>query len=476
MKKILSCFTIITLGFASIPWAFAATVNTKSVAVTSLTVTLPSKNKTANLAVEADIIQMQKDGVKVLRELINTYVQKDAKESGNTKWNFDINEGDTKINVEVNVEKYVKILSYLQGKQEFGAKGTIKLNMTGKRTDYNSEPTKDSDGYNVYKKLDMNLSANIQFDGNVKIIGKDLYFTLAEFKKDRTGTDTEVQEFDDGLREIDRYVGKTYKVSMATSGIENPNQAIKQAEAIFQVLETKSLLAVTKSHGNTYLMQPKKSTLQAINLAIGKKKNDSLNNWNNPKSKDAIEVTYQKNPTGGVLRVVSKKNKKNYTMLTSENGAYTLEAKSTESNRRLKTRSDFQMLMKKDFLTLKVADINSYSSSWYDVSWQNNQLSAKAVSQTKSYFNEESKVERFEVRGPLDIWTGNMDLKFIGNSKEYGNLMIQAKPDSRSFKFDFGTDIGMLGSIKIGGEGAAKFEQGIMEIVAPTDFESIDGF
>jgi lipocalin len=332
-------------------------------------------------------------------------------------------------------------------------------------------------GYREYPKIDMNLQATIQFDGNVKIIGNDVYFTLAEFKRERSGSDNEVKEFDEALREIDRYVGKTYKVSTTDAEIENPAELFKYAEAVFQVLETKSLVEVAKMKGNAYVLQPKKSTMQAINIAMGKKKNAGLSNSYSTKN-DPVEVTYQKNSTGGILRVTSTKNKKNYAQLTRESGEYTLEAKNVEMNRRYKSGSNFEMMMKRDFLMLKASEINSYSSTWYDISWKDKQLAAKLTTQTKSYYDENggTKVESYGVKGPLDLWTGNMDLSFVGNGKEYGKLMIQAQPTTRSFQFNFAIDMGMSGNVKINGEGTSNFEKGTVEITAPTVYEEIRNF
>lgn len=465
MKKILSCLAIAILGFTSMSSTFAAPVSNMQI-----TAKAPVKNKEARMMVESDIVKMQKDGVGIVRSLVETYVKKDKTENGNMKWAFDIKDGDNQINVNADIEKYVNVLSYLQGKQEFGAKGTVKLNMAGKRSDYKATPVKDADGYSSYPKIDINLTATITFDVNVKMIGKDIYFTISEFKTDRSGTANEVEEFDESLREIQRYVGNSYKVSGKDSGIENPAQVFKQMEAVFQVLETKSLFEVLSAKGDVYKLQIKKSTLQAINIALGKKKNAGLKDMAFDDKK--MELTYQKTVAGGILKAADKKNKKNYMQLASDNGEYAMDMISSESNRRYKSREDVQIQIKRDYVMIKTASVNSYSSSWFDLTWKDKQLNAKITTQTESYDGND-KVSTYEANGALDIWTGNMDLKFLGDSKEYGSLMIKTEANIRSFKFNFATDMGFMGKIGIIGEGSAQSNDGAIEITAPGTFETI---
>jgi hypothetical protein len=49
-----------------------------------------------------------------------------------------------------------------------------------------------------------------------------VYFTISEFKIERSGTDGEVKAFDEVLRETQRYVGVTYKVPGSYANFENP--------------------------------------------------------------------------------------------------------------------------------------------------------------------------------------------------------------------------------------------------------------
>jgi hypothetical protein len=114
MKKFLSCLTVVALSFTSISSTLAAP---NSSAQTSTKVT--SKNKEARMLVEADIIKMQKDAVEMTRSLLQTYLKSETTESGNMKWEFTAKDSDYEVKVNTDIEKYINIISYLQGKQEF---------------------------------------------------------------------------------------------------------------------------------------------------------------------------------------------------------------------------------------------------------------------------------------------------------------------------------------------------------------------
>jgi len=469
MKKIISYITLATLGCTMVSSAFAADSSDTKPGVTKTSISISNK-KMVGKNVEADIVKMQKDGVNSLRELVATYVKKDAKEDGKMQWSVSVEAGSNTTKVDIDIEKYVSIVSYLKGKQEMGAKGTIAIASTGKRTDYESKPTEtDEYGYPKYTVIDTNLLAKITFDGNVKIIGNDVYFTLSEFKTDRSGTVDEVKDFDESLREIQRYVGKTYKVSTQETGLENPTEILKKMEAVFQVLETKSLFEVVKSNGDIHTLRLKKSTLQAINTAAGNKKNANIS------VKDLSfgagnTMTYKQTPTGGIL--LMKDRKKSSMQISSSNGDYTMDMKTSQVNRKYKTREDMQFQMTRDQMMFKMYDTNRYSTTWVDITWKDKQLKSKVIVQTDSYYGEAPIINNLEVNGPLDIWTGNMDLKFIGDSKEYGALMIKKQLDAYSFTFNFAIDSSFT-KMKIDGSGSAKLEQGNIEITAPEIFETI---
>lgn len=270
---------------------------------------------------------------------------------------------------------------------------------------------------NVYPKNNWNLTATIDFDFNVKLIGKDMYVTISEFKVDRSGTDAEVTAFDASFREIQRYVGVTYKIPGSYAGFENPTSLMKQLEAVFQVLENKSLFEVESSKGDLHRLRVKISTIQALNLALGRKKNASMNQMMLDDKK--MGLTYQKTTTGGILKLAERKNKQNYMQISSVNGEYSMDMVSSEVNRRLKTREYIQIQMGKDSMTMKTALVDPYSSNWIDLTWKDNQLNAKFTNSANA------QTATYEVQGALDIWAGNMDLKFTQNFKQFGNLTIK---------------------------------------------------
>lgn len=113
MKKFLSCLTVVALSFTSISSTLAA----PNAVQTSTKVT--SKNKETRSLVEADIIKMQKDAIGMARSLIQTYLKSETTESGNMKWDFSAKDTDYEFKVTADIEKYINIISYLQGKQEF---------------------------------------------------------------------------------------------------------------------------------------------------------------------------------------------------------------------------------------------------------------------------------------------------------------------------------------------------------------------
>jgi hypothetical protein len=222
-----------------------------------------------------------------------------------------------------------------------------------------------------------------------------MYFTISEFKIERSGTDGEVKAFDEVLRETQRYVGVTYKVPGSYAGFENPTLLMKQLEAVFQVLERASLFEVESSKGDTHRLRVKKSTIQAINLALGRKKNASMNQMMLDSKK--MGFTYQKTTTGGIFKLTERKNKQNYMQISSVNGEYSMDMVSSEVNRRLKTQEYVQMQMSKDSMTMKTALIDSYSSNWIDLTWKDNQLNAKFTNSVNA------QTTTYEAQGALDI-------------------------------------------------------------------------
>ena len=419
------------------------------------------------MLVEADIIKMQKDAVEMTRSLLQTYLKSETTESGNMNWEFTAKDSDYEIKVNADIEKYINIISYLQGKQEFWAKWKVRIDSSGKRFDQGSEPTKNADGSYTYPKNNWNLAATIDFDLNVKLIGNDVYFTISEFKIERSGTDGEVKAFDEVLRETQRYVGVTYKVPGSYANFENPTWFIKQMEAVFQVLERASLFEVESSKGDTHRLRVKKSTIQAINLALGRKKNASMNQMMLDSKK--MGFTYQKTTTGGIFKLTERKNKQNYMQISSINGEYSMDMVSSEVNRRLKTQEYIQMQMSRDSMTMKTALIDSYSSNWIDLTWKNNQLNAKFTNSVNA------QTTTYEAQGVLDIWTGNMDLKFMQNSKEFGNLVIKSWENNVDFSVNFTFD-SILGieQFRLSGEGSAQTSKTAQEIKTPVTFETIN--
>lgn len=323
---------------------------------------------------------MQKDAVSAIRSLMKTYTRQDLKETGTMKWSVAVdNAEDGKANFEMKLDKYTSLVSYLKGEQEFGAKGSVKIDYTGSRYDYTATgvTTKDEFGFPSYPKVPTALSANIAFDANVKIVKGDVYFTVSEFSAERSGTEREVKEFDDSINEVKKYVGKTYMIPVKEAGLDDPASAYKDLEAILSVLETKPLFEVQSSKGEVYTLRVKRSTLQALNLAMGKKKNAKVADGNLENAKTVL--TYERTATGGILKFTEKKNGKNFVQIQKANGEYTLDSRSFEQNRRYKTKSETLVQIKKNLFSLQSLSSTPYSKSKTQVLWKDGNFDMSIV-------------------------------------------------------------------------------------------------
>lgn len=463
MKKILSGLAAITLGLSTVQAAFAApTVGTTAVTTTSTKVV--STSKQARMDVESDILGMQQDGVQVVRSVMDKYLQ-DAKETGNMKFDLNVSSEDTQTKVSVDLEKYVSLLSFLKGDQEFGAKGSVSVDMSGSTYDYTATGTMDADGYPVYPKVPSTLSAKVSFDGNVKMVDGYVYFLLSEFKTERAGTDKEVKEFDEGVAEIQKYVGKTYRVSMKDADINDANDALKKFDSILSVLETRSLFEVTSTTGNVSNLQLKKSTLQALNVVMGRPKNAGLKDLNLNRN---TKITYEKTANGAII-LAKDRSGKNVSKLSRENGEYAYELKTNDKNVRMKSQESVDLKITKDSFVLNTVDSSRYSKSTVSVSWQNNQLDVKAQSQS-----DYGTAQTFTLSGPLDLESGNMDLKASVNSKEVGGMKVQTMGDgSIDYHANFSMDYGFMNMV-FNLSGNERVERVPVEIAAPTTYENIN--
>ena len=71
-------------------------------------------------------------------------------------------------------------------------------------------------------------------------------------------------------------VGKTFQLPTSELKLSETTNYLAQLEKAMQILESNSLLEVASQNGNISTLRLKKSTLQAVNLAIGNKKNAGL--------------------------------------------------------------------------------------------------------------------------------------------------------------------------------------------------------
>jgi hypothetical protein len=186
------------------------------------------------------------------------------------------------------VSNYQSTTNFLKSTAE--VRGDIELSVfsSGSKIDYTkklttaSGSTGNEESYEDYlstnyEKVPVQLNAKLKMNVQLAMDRKFLYFTLSAPEKTVTGTDKEVEEFENMIDAVNEYSGKTYKIATENSMDLTFASGKSKIQAVLSVLEKESLLEAKKRGADdSYQLDIKKSTLQSMNVALGRKKNADI--------------------------------------------------------------------------------------------------------------------------------------------------------------------------------------------------------
>lgn len=217
-------------------------------------------NTTERSAVEADILTTQKDLVGYLKEMLQMYDGQDIKQTNPSIFHFESEMGT----VDVNLEKNTSILSWVTGNNEADIKLTTTVDLKIP-DDYNF----DENG-NYTPGAYRSVKWSLMFDGNMKTIDDEMYMTLNDYALELSGDMGDMSsKINEAKTLIDSIKGKTVRIELPENyGQPSAGKIITTMKTILDVLEEKPLLTPYKVWNGQYALEPKKSTLEAIWVAI----------------------------------------------------------------------------------------------------------------------------------------------------------------------------------------------------------------
>lgn len=209
-------------------------------------------NITANekTSVESDIVSIQKDFVKSLREYVDKYLKWDYTE----EWDFDYNfSSDEFGSINMTSSKYKSIYSFLTNSQEFDLVLDTKFD------------------------LKTWLKWELKWDFNFKIIDNNFYISFKDYDLSIDSSNyssTEVKAIVEQKTKLltdmlEKYKWKNIKISNVNSESEMSKKMISdfvenKLESIFKILETQSILSVYKKVWDSYLLKANTETIYNI--------------------------------------------------------------------------------------------------------------------------------------------------------------------------------------------------------------------
>jgi hypothetical protein len=419
-----------------------------------------------NTQVESDIIAMQKDGVKAVRQMLSIYTRSGLKETGKMNFTFKVDSTDYKVAVDFRVDKYTAFSNILKGDSSLDAAGSIAVSSTVNTRDYTATPDAE---YNYPKKTNVTLFT-LNFAGEVKLVEKKAYFTLRQLDLAPGAVLKDAVEFADMIEKAQKQVvGKTFQLPTSELSFTDSATYLNRLESVMQILEQNSLLEVASKKGNVSTMRLKRSTLQAVNLALGNKKNAGLGDMGSLTPKNGT-ILFSRGVSSVKLAIVDRLKKQNSMALTKADGAYRLDMQMQDGNR--KSGSTMSMSMDANRMVMGVTDWSKYSYTDTSVLWENGNLNLKSSTVPRGE-DSYTTASNFEISGPLDIWGGNANLTLFVDGVRYANVAVTTRDNSYSIALngDYtqdGTTMNLTMLVE------AMLESGEYTITAPEKFEKID--
>lgn len=347
-------------------------------------------------SIENDIVRMQKDFVGQARHALELVSKEGVKEIGDMEFGVKSNSEASSSEFLFKLHDYKSTSNFLKGSAEMSGKIEFSVVLSGSRYDYSkqlpkseiSEGTSYEEGLeSIYEKVPMNLDAHVAFDVNVVVDRKFIYFTISTPVASATGTSVEVSEFNEKIVEASKYTGKTYKIAtdgtMEFSFVSTKNKI----QSVLNVLEKQSLLEPKKRNADgSYFLDIKRSTLQSMNVAMGRKKNANLEGlelgtdtlaYRKEDGKTALRLNISKSQT-------KKMKDRNYVLLENSGTDYVLSGEVYEKNMSPynKNTSQLNFRIARNSAIINASVKNSWEKSSMNLQWDGNNFLMKATSGT----------------------------------------------------------------------------------------------
>ncbi|MDD4151264.1 MAG: hypothetical protein PHR68_01495 [Candidatus Gracilibacteria bacterium] len=406
-------------------------------------------NITANekTSVESDIVSIQKDFVKSLREYVNKYLKQDYTEEGDFDYSFSSEEFGS---INMTSSKYKSIYSFLTNSQEFDLVLDTKFD------------------------LKSGLKGDLKGDFNFKIIDNTFYISLKDYDlsvDSSTSNSTEVkaiiEEKTKLLTEIlEKYKGKNIKISNVNSESEMSKKMISdfvenKLESIFKVLESQSILTVYKKVGDSYLLKANTQTIYNIGKIIDSE--------NAPTYKEFSKNLGKFNLGFVIISPIYFTKTDNSIKLTNElisafgKGINTLEKVGEKYifTSKYKTNSSY-LKYSYDLYSSSDKVIFNLNSDYLtgNITWENNYLNS----------NFSSLGQIFTLKGDYS----KDKLNLIGNLNSEQILTIKSnKLGTDYYDYDISLDLSKISKMKMNLKGKSKITFGNYEIKAPENSEEL---
>lgn len=449
MKKLLAASLVLALTlstgttYATKPLAATPAIN----AVQAQINPAQTKKATAN-AVEQDILSMQQDSVNFIRQALNTYLSQDQKQTGDVDLGVSVDSAYGTGSVRLTIDKYVSVLSILQGKQEADYQGKIHLDV------HPSAAVTASGTYAV--------TGDVTFSLNLKVIGNDIYVTLNALDFNIQTEDQSILEsVSEAKNQMAKYIGKTIHIE-GEGGI-NQAEMLRKTNLALDILASNSLFSVHSKLKNGYRLKLNQRTFLKLSKVFGRGAVAKLDF-------NKSILTYEKSGDTTTISAVENRTAwKTLSKLTRNNGAYSFDVIGNGKGKK-KTEA-FNLHIDGSTLTLSShtsdADVNiSYAngnlnlaSNWKQMDYQN----GKFVTVTHG----------FSLNGALSL-DGTADLKATYDGVSVGSLKVTK--DGSTYHSKFHLDIVPEENVKIVVDLLENLtiEPGTYNVTAPTTFIEMD--
>lgn len=239
-----------------------------------------------NALVESDIVSMQKDFVKILRDYTDKYIKSDYME----EWDFDYNFSSKDFwNISIKSSKYKSIYSFLTNSQEFDLVLDSKFDIKSKEIE------------------NLSLKWNISLDLNFKIIDNIFYVSIKSYNLAFDSSNISSNEFKTIIKEkeelfknaLKKYKGKNLKIISTWTSTELSSKEIskfvsEKLDKIYDLLENESIFSTYKKLWNKYLLKLNSKTFYDLWMIIEPENSQKFDDFRNEMKSSNLEFVISK--------------------------------------------------------------------------------------------------------------------------------------------------------------------------------------